>query len=132
MSQKPGDGDFVLRLIQDRLGDGAAGLGKGIYGPVRGHQAGLEVHFRGAAVVTGQKCQQYFTQPAPRFQVEPSHDPEIDGADGAVLHDEQVARMDVGMEKTVAEDLFKGRVGGLFQHRYGVVSGLDDGVAFIQ
>ena len=97
-----------------------------------GHPAGLEMDFRRAAVIAAQKRQQHCTEGPPGFQVEPSHDAEIHRPDGAVFHDEQVAGVDVGMKKTVPEDLFESRPGRFFQHRLGVVSGGDDGVALVQ
>ena len=52
-----------------------------------------------------QKAHQDLGQMAPRRQVEPTHDAEIERDDGAVGADQHVAGVHVGVEEAVAKHL---------------------------
>ncbi len=57
------------------------------------------------AVVAHDEAVEDFGEIAPRLLVEPSHDSEIDHRDRAVLADEHVSLVEIGMEEAVAERL---------------------------
>ena len=74
------------------------------------HIAGLEMHLGDAAVVAGDEAVEDFGEEAAFLLAEPSRDAEVDGNDGAVGLDEQVARMHVGMEEAVAQRVAQERL----------------------
>jgi len=65
----------------------------------------LEVDFGDALVIAGGQPVEDLRQPLPRTPVDPPHDAEIDGNDGAVVLHEQVALVHVGMEEAGADRL---------------------------
>ena len=67
------------------------------------HVAGVEMHLRGAVVVARDEAEQNFGEEAPLLRPEPAHDAEIDRDQPAVVVDEQIARMHVGVEEAVAQ-----------------------------
>ncbi len=70
---------------------------------VERHIAGLEMHLGGAVIVAGDEAVQDFRQEQPFLGAEPAHDAEVDGNQPAVIVDEQIARMHVGVKKAVAQ-----------------------------
>ncbi len=70
-----------------------------------GHVTGVEMDFRDTSVIAGKEAQQYPADIAPGASIQPAHDAEIDGIDGAVGADEKVAGVEIGVEETVAENL---------------------------
>ena len=99
----------MQRLVQQRLADGAAGLGEVLDVLVGRDVAGLEMDLRHPAVVAVQEAQQHVGQIVAGGAVQPAHDPEIDRRYVAALVDEQVAGMKVGVEEAVAENLVEER-----------------------
>ncbi len=69
---------------------------------MRRHIACPEVHFGGAHVIARDEAVEDFGEKPPLLRAEPPHDAEIDGDDMAVLVDEQIALMHVGMKEAVA------------------------------
>ena len=69
---------------------------------VRRHVAGLEMHLRRRAVVARDEAEEDLGEEAPLLDAEPAHDAEIDGDEAAVVVDEQVALVHVGVEEAVA------------------------------
>src|ERR1700761_8993449 len=67
------------------------------------HIAGLEMHFGHAAIVAGDEAEQNFSKEAPLLHAEPSHDAEVDRDQPALLVEEQIARVHVGVEESVAQ-----------------------------
>ena len=126
-----GDRYLIERPAEDRLADGAERLDeRRLRGPPR-HVAGLEMNFGDALVVADQEAEQHLRQVAPGLDVEPPHDPEVDGDDIAVSVHQQVAGMQVGVEEAVPEDLVEEGAGRLAQHRVRVVPGGDQGLALV-
>ena len=66
------------RAAVDRLADGADRLRERFDRMMRRHVAGLEMHFRGAAIIAGDEAVQDFGEEAPLLVAEPAHDAEID------------------------------------------------------
>ena len=60
------------------------------------------MHLRHAPIVPRDEAVQDLGEEAPLLQAEPPHDAEIDGDDAALIIDEQIAGMHVGMEEAVA------------------------------
>ena len=73
----------MQRSAEDRLADGAAGLGEGVDRPALRHVPCGEVHFRYPSVIAGEKAQQHIGKIKTGRAVEPTHDTEIDNADRA-------------------------------------------------
>ena len=67
------------------------------------HIAGVEMHLRRALIVAGDEAEQDFGEEAPLLRPEPSHDAEVDRDQPAVVVDEQIAGMHVGVEEAVAQ-----------------------------
>ena len=67
------------------------------------HVAGLEMHLGGAVIVAGDEAVEDLREKAPFLRAEPAHDAEIDRHQLAVVVDEQVAGMHVGVEEAVAQ-----------------------------
>src|ERR1700758_1905870 len=78
LREKAGERDLLQWLAEDRLADGAAGLGEGVDRPARWHVARGEVYFRYPSVVAGKKAQQHIREKKAGGGVEPSHYAEID------------------------------------------------------
>ena len=57
--------------------------------------------FGDAPVIAGDQAVEDFRQPDPRAAVDPAHDPEVDGGDPPVGQREQIAVVQVGVEKAV-------------------------------
>jgi hypothetical protein len=91
----------VSRRVQ-RLADGAQRLRELLDRMFRRHIAGFEMHFRHAAVIARDEAVENLGQEAPLLFAEPAHDAEVDGDKAALLVDEEIALMHVGMEKAVA------------------------------
>ena len=69
------------------------------------HVARLEMHLGDALVVAVEEAVEDLGEEAPLLHAEPPHDAEIDGDDAALLVDEQIAGMHVGMEEAVAHGM---------------------------
>ena len=87
----------------DRFADGADGLGEILHRVMSRHVTGLEMHFGNAAIIAGDEAEQDFGEEAPLFQPEPAHDAEIDRHQPSGVIEEQVPRMHVGVEESVAQ-----------------------------
>ena len=61
------------------------------------------MHLRGAVIIAGDEAVEDLGQKAPFLRTEPAHDAEIDRHQLAVVVDEQVAGMHVGVEEAVAQ-----------------------------
>ena len=81
------------------------------------HVAGLEMHLGHAEVVAGDEAVEDFGEEAALLLAEPAGNAEIDGDDGAVRIDEQIARMHVGVEEAVAQ-----RVAQEGLHRFAAIA----------
>ena len=108
--QQLGHRDGFGRLAVDRLADGADRLGEGRDIVLARHIAGLEMHLGDAQIVAGDEAVEDFGEEAALLLAEPPGDAEIDGDDGAVRLDEQIARMHVGMEEAVAQRMAQERL----------------------
>src|SRR5215471_9697805 len=64
--------------------------------------SGLEMDLGSTMIVAGDEAVEDFGEEAPLLGAEPSHDAEINRDELAVVIDEQVAGMHVGMEEAVA------------------------------
>ena len=95
--------DFVGGAVVDRLADGADRLREALDRMVRRHVAGLEMHLGGALVVAGDEAVEDFGEEAALLRPEPAHDAEVDRDELALVVDEQIARMHVGVEEAVAQ-----------------------------
>src|SRR5438874_19895 len=69
----------------------------------RASSAGLEMHFRGALIVAGDEAVEDFGEEAAFLLPEPSHDAEVDRNEPALVVDEQVAGMHVGVKEAVTQ-----------------------------
>ena len=67
------------------------------------HVAGLEMHLGGALIVAGDEAVEDLGEEAALLRPEPAHDAEVDRDQLAVVVDEQVAGMHVGVEEAVAQ-----------------------------
>ncbi len=90
---------------------------------VRRHVAGLEMHLGDAKIVAGDEAVEDFREEAALLLAEPPGDAEIDGDDGAVRLDEQVAGMHVGVEEAVAQRVAQERLDEVGGDRLQVVAG---------
>ena len=61
------------------------------------------MHLGGALIVAGDEAVEDFGEEAPLLRPEPAHDAEVDGDQPAVVVDEQIAGMHVGVEEAVAQ-----------------------------
>ena len=68
------------------------------------------MHFGGAAIIAGDEAVQDFGEEQPLLRAEPAHDAEIDGDEPAVVVDEQISRMHVGVKETVAQRVAEKRL----------------------
>ncbi len=93
----------------DRLADGAHGLREQLHRLMRRHVAGLEMDGGGAVVVARDEAVQDLGEEAPLLGAEPAHDAEVDGDDAALLVDQQVALVHVGVEEAVAHGVAQER-----------------------
>ena len=87
----------------DRLTDGADRLGEIRNRMMPRHVAGLEVHLGGTVIIAGDEAVEDFGEEQPFLRPEPAHDAEVDSDQETGVVDEQVARMHVGVEETVAQ-----------------------------
>ncbi len=115
LRQEPAERNLAHRPAEDRLADGARRLGESVERLVARHVAGLEMHLGDAAIVAVEERDQHVGEKVTRGAVEPPHDAEIDRDQRAVRIDEQIARMQVGVEETVAEHLIEEVRGGARQ-----------------
>src|SRR5476651_665570 len=69
----------------------------------RRHIAGLEMHLRRAQIVARNETVKNLRQKPPLLRLQSPHDSEIDRDQPAVVIDEQIARMHVGVEKAIAQ-----------------------------
>ncbi len=60
------------------------------------------MHFGHAAIVPGDEAMENLGEEAALLHAEAAHDAEIDGDDAALVIDEQIAGMQIGVEKPVA------------------------------
>src|SRR5215467_9302118 len=70
---------------------------------MRWHIASLEMHFRGAEIVTGNEAEQDLGKESSFFWAQPSHDAKVDRCQASLCVDEEIARVHVGMKKAVAK-----------------------------
>ncbi len=89
------------------------------------------MHLGDPPVIAGQKADQHVGQVVARRAVEPAHDPEIDDRQGALGSDKNVAGMQIGMEKAVAEHLLEKRVGCFAQQIVDRMTAGDERLAVI-
>ena len=94
----------------DRLANGADRLREGFDRMFRRYVAGVEMHLCDAQVVARDETVENFGEEAPLLRTQPPHDAEVYGSELAVVVDEQVARMHVGMEKAVAHGVAQERL----------------------
>ncbi len=125
LRQEPGERDLVERQAQDRLGDGARGLGEGVDRLVRRHVAGAEMHFGDLAIVAVEEAQQHVGEEIARALVDAAHDAEIDRDHRAIGGHEKIAGVHVGVKEAVAEDLAEKAARGAADDFVGVVAGGD-------
>ncbi len=86
----------------NRLPDRADRLREVLDRMVRRHIAGLEMDLGGAQIIARDEAVQDLGQEATLFRAQPAHDAEIDRDEPAVMVDEQVSGMHVGVEEAVA------------------------------
>jgi hypothetical protein len=89
--------------IMDRLADGADRLREIVDRMLRRHIAGFEMHFRGAVIIAGDEAVQNLGKKQAFLGAEPAHDAEVHGDQPALVVDEQVSRMHVGVKEAVAQ-----------------------------
>src|SRR5829696_9768080 len=89
----------------DRLADGADRLREILDRVMPRHIAGLEMHFRRAVIIPRDEAVENLRQEAPFLRPEPAHDAEVDRDQTAIIVDEQISRMHVGMEEAVAQSM---------------------------
>ena len=63
------------------------------------------MHLRRAVIIARDEAEQNLGEEAPLLRPEPPHDAEVDGDQPAVVVDEQIARMHVGVKKAVAQSV---------------------------
>ena len=95
--------DVFGGAVVDRLADGADRLREALDRMMPRHIAGLEMHLRRAVIVAGDEAEQDLGEEPPFLRAEPSHDAEVDRHQPAVVVDEQVAGMHVGVKEAVAQ-----------------------------
>ncbi len=61
------------------------------------------MNLRGAVIIAGDEAVQDFRKEQPLLGAEPAHDAEVDGNQPAVIVDEQIAGMHVGVKEAVAQ-----------------------------
>ena len=61
------------------------------------------MHLGGAVIIAGDEAVQDFGEEQPLLGAEPAHDAEVDGDQPAVIVDEQISRMHVGVKEAVAQ-----------------------------
>src|SRR5438477_2765934 len=89
---------------------------------VAGNVARLEMNLRGAQIIARDEAVEYFGEEAPLLRPEPSHDAEIDRDQLAVLVDEQIAGMHVGMEEAIAQRMPQKRLDHGARQRHEIVA----------
>ena len=95
------DGNFLNRKSADRLAHRAERGGELADAVVRRHILRLEMDFGDAAVIAGDEAVEDFGEPDSRLPVDPAHDPEIDRGDPSVGQREEIALVEIGVEKSV-------------------------------
>ena len=110
LGEKARDRDLVRRTPENRFTNRPARLGERTEGLIGRNVARLEMHLRRAPVVAFEERQQQLRQVEARLPVETPHDAEVDGEDVALGVGKQVAGMEVGVEKAVAEHLAQKRL----------------------
>ena len=105
LRQQPGDGDLTGGAIENRLADRPERLVKHHAVCTGRDVIRLEMHIRDALVVAGDKAEQHVRQEITRAPVDPSHDPEIDDAQGSVGAHKCVSGVHVGVEEPISKDL---------------------------
>ena len=108
--QQPRHRNLARGQPEDRLADGAQRLGKRVHVVHVRHEAHLEMHFGHALVIARNEAAQSLGQEPPHARVQPPHDAEIDRAQSPLGIDEQVSRVHVGVEETVAQRLCQERL----------------------
>ena len=103
-------GDLVGAAAVDRFADGTQRLRERLYRVRARHVSGPEMNLRRAAVVAMDQPMQDFGEEAALAGPEPPHDAEIDRNHRAVLLDEQVALVHVGVEEAVAHGVAQERL----------------------
>ena len=93
------------RPRKNRFAHGANGGFEFIDARLCGHPARFDVHFSDAPIVAPEKSEEVVRQIMFVDRRQRAHDAEVERDVLAVGGDEYVARMHVGMKKTVAEDL---------------------------
>ena len=68
------------------------------------------MHLGGPAIIAGDEAMQDFGEEQPFLHAEPAHDAEINGDQPAAVVDEQISRMHIGMEETVAQRVAQKRL----------------------
>jgi hypothetical protein len=95
--------DRLGRLPVDRLADRADRLREALDIVMAGHVARLEMHFGDADVIAGDEAVEDFGEETALLLAEPPDNAHVDRDDHALRIDEEIARMHVGMEETVAQ-----------------------------
>ena len=116
----------------DRLAGGAQRGREFVDIVMRRHILRLEMDFGDAAVIAGDQPVEDFGQPHPRAAVDPAHDPEIDRRDPPVGKREQIALVEVGVEKAVDHRLAQEGADEDRGERLAVVAGGDQRVAVVE
>ena len=105
LAHQPRQRDLVERQAEDRLGDRARGLGEPVDRLIGRHEPRRDMDLGDPVVVADEERIEHVREVAPRRPVDPPHDAEIDRVHPALAVDQQVPRVEVGMEEAVAEDL---------------------------
>ena len=103
--QEVAEGDLAQGLLENRLADGTDGRFELLDPGVPGYPARLHVELGDPPVVPVEEGQQVLRQVAFVFLGQGAHDAEVDRDVAPVGFDEDVARVHVGVEKVVLEDL---------------------------
>ena len=115
LREQAGDRDLLQRSAEDGFADRPACLCEGVERPACRHVPRREMDFRHPAVISGEKTDQHVREVEAGVAIEPPHDAEIDDGDRAIGIDEHVSGVEIGVEKTIAEDLVEKGSGGFTQ-----------------
>ena len=78
LPQQPRHRDVAGASAEDRLADGAQGLGEGLDRMLRRHESEIVMQLRHAAIIAREEARQRFRHEAAHAGIEPAHDAEID------------------------------------------------------
>ena len=95
--------NFFSRSVMDRFADRPDGLREIVDRMMRRHIAGFEMHLGDASIIAGDETEKDFGEEAALLHAEAPHDAEVNGDEPALIVEEQIARMHVGVEEAVAQ-----------------------------